>query len=74
MTFSDRVWSAVINSWGATFTLVGFSISILSFFVVPNSLSIALSFPLVFIPLAVAQKKNVEKSYLRINVLLISNS
>jgi hypothetical protein len=53
MTFSDRVWSAVINSWGATFTLVGFSISILSFFVVPNSETIPLSWFLLSIILLV---------------------
>lgn len=37
MTFSERLWKAILKSWGAVLTLLSFGASILSYFVVPKT-------------------------------------
>lgn len=48
MTFSDRIWSATIKSWGALFAIIAFVASIIGFFVVPSSDTIPLNWFLVY--------------------------
>jgi hypothetical protein len=47
MTFTDRIWSAALKSWGAMFTIVGLIAAIVGFFVVPSSDTVQLNIFLV---------------------------
>ena len=47
MSFSDRIWSAFINSWGILIALIGFVASILTYFVAPKTDTVQLNIFLV---------------------------
>lgn len=49
MTFSDRIWSAALKSWGALITLVGAIASFIGFFVVPSTDTVPLNISLVIL-------------------------
>lgn len=43
MTFSERIWSSAIKSWGGLLTFFGFALSLISFFSVPQGISLPLN-------------------------------
>lgn len=47
MTFSDRIWSAAVKSWGALFTIIGLAVSVIGFFIVPSSQAVPLNIVVV---------------------------
>jgi hypothetical protein len=49
MTFTDRIWSAALKSWGALITIVGVVASLLGFFIIPDTETVPLNAVLVFI-------------------------
>ena len=47
MTFSDRIWSAAVKSWGALISIAGLALSVIGFFVVPNTQTVPLNIAVV---------------------------
>lgn len=54
MTFSDRLWSSALKSWGALFTIVSVVVSLISFFIVPKTSTLPLNWTLVCVILLAA--------------------
>lgn len=49
--FSNILWESTLKSWGGTLTFLGFTSSILSYFVIPNEANIPLRFVVVLVAL-----------------------
>ncbi|WP_226597239.1 hypothetical protein [Marinobacter nauticus] len=54
MTFSDRIWSATLKSWGGLISVVSVVAAIVGFFVVPASQTVPLNWTLVLFLLLLA--------------------
>ncbi len=49
MTFTDRIWSATLKSWGGLFAVISLVASLVGFFAIPESKTVSLNYVLLFI-------------------------
>lgn len=54
MTFSERLWKAILKSWGGAITLISFVASIAAYFVVPNTATVKMNIFFVIVMILVA--------------------
>ncbi|MCE5163754.1 hypothetical protein [Plesiomonas sp. PI-19] len=54
MTFSERLWKAILKSWGGAITLISFVASIAVYFVVPNTATVKMNIFFVIVMILAA--------------------